>query len=429
MKEELLHYAWRTRRFDARGLEGTLGESIEIQHPGTWNLDSGPDFLHAVIVVNGITWAGHVEMHVLASDWYRHGHESDPRYDNVVLHVVWEDDANIRRRDGSFVPCLVMKQRIAPSLQANYQKLQQTDGWVPCARWLPEVDSGKKAIWLEAMLVQRLEQRVAEFDRQMDRCGRDAEAVFYQILAKAYGLKHNQEPMLKLAKAVPWTLARKYADDLLVLEALYFGVSGLLPANTEEPYVNRLCTEFHFLQQKHALRSLNREEWIFGGVRPPAFPTIRLAQWCAMIHRIPRLLPGFMACGDLDDMLSILGAEVSAYWQNHYHFAAKAPHSTGKTGMATRRVILINAVLPFLFYYGGATAREEVRESALRLFSALPPEDNRPVRSWKNTGMPAEHAGNTQALLHLKSRYCDLRACLKCTLGAEILKQEERVAT
>jgi hypothetical protein len=246
MKEELLHYAWRTRRFDARALEGTLGESIEIQHPGTWNLDSGPDFLHAVIVVNGITWAGHVEMHLLASDWYRHGHENDPRYDNVVLHVVWEDDANIRRRDGSFIPCLVMKQRIAPSLQANYQKLQQTDGWVPCARWLPEVDPGKKSIWLEAVLVQRLEQRAAEFDRRMERYSRDAEAVFYQILAKAYGLKHNQEPMLKLAEAVPWTLARKYSDDQVLLEALYFGASGLLPPDTEEPMCATCKQHFAF---------------------------------------------------------------------------------------------------------------------------------------------------------------------------------------
>jgi hypothetical protein len=425
MKEELLHYAWRTRRFDSRELIGTLGESIEIIHPGTWNRDAGPDFLNATIRISGVLWVGQVEMHLSASDWYRHGHQLDPRYDNVVLHVVWDNDTNVSRNDGSFIPCLVMKYRVSKSLQANYQQLQLSDAWVPCQQWLPIIPQSRKKIWLESLLIQRLEQRISQWHFRMNETQQDAETVFYHMMASAFGLKHNQAPMLALAERLPWSIVRKHVHDLEMLEALFFGMAGLLPEDTVDPYIQALKRSFAYLRHLHALTPMSSDIWIFGGIRPSAFPTVRIAQWCAWLHATPRLWSAFSDCSDWKEMLHAWDVPVSKFWQTHYTFTTEAPKAQRAPGNDTRQLLLINAVLPFLFLYGNYSAQDDLRDKAIYLFSCIPAEENRVIRSWKSLDMPVENAGNTQALLQLKSRYCDAKACLQCAFGADILKETE----
>ena len=116
--EDFLHYVWRTLNFRLNHLEITNGKSIQIIHPGTWNHDQGPDFLDAHLLIEGIEWHGHVEIHVYSEDWYHHKHHLDKLYNNTILHVVWQSGKQGPiREDKSPIPELVLKPLIYPNVR------------------------------------------------------------------------------------------------------------------------------------------------------------------------------------------------------------------------------------------------------------------------------------------------------------------------
>ena len=99
MREDFLHYLWKYQLFTTQINHTRAGHPIEVIHPGVHNHDSGPDFFNARIKIGDTVWAGNVEIHVNASDWVQHGHSTDPAYDNVILHVVYNDDEPVKLSD------------------------------------------------------------------------------------------------------------------------------------------------------------------------------------------------------------------------------------------------------------------------------------------------------------------------------------------
>jgi hypothetical protein len=421
MKEELLHYVWRTKSFDILGLRGTHQEEIDIQHVGTWNHESGPDFLNARVRINGIIWAGHIEMHLKSGDWYKHNHEIDPLYENVVLHVVWEEDRPVYRNDGSLLTCLELNHRISNSIKANYKYLQISETWVPCEKILHKVAETKKMLWMERLLSERIEYRTDYFSQVMQRNNQDVEQSFYQLLARAFGMKLNQDAMEQLSCRIPLDLLSKYSDNLLLLEAIFFGMAGFLGNNINSEWHNVLMKEFEYMQIKHGLKPMPLVLWTFGKIRPPAFPTLRIAQFAALLQKHPRLFADFEACKNLNEMVELLDFDVSIFWKNNYHFQASSVNELHSMGLETKHLIIINTVLPFLFYYGMERGKEYLCEQAIQIFNQVPPEMNQIIKQWNRLGMPTENAAQTQALLHLKKFYCDKRACLSCAIGSELM--------
>ena len=123
MRESFLHFLWRWRRFDHQNLCTAQGQTLEILYPGEWNTDAGPDFFNARIRLGDTTWAGNVEIHLRSSEWLIHGHHNDRAYDNVVLHVVLEDDQPVAHASGERIPCLELKGRIPARILETYQRL------------------------------------------------------------------------------------------------------------------------------------------------------------------------------------------------------------------------------------------------------------------------------------------------------------------
>ena len=109
MKEDFLHYVWKFQKFPYRDLTTSQGDDLQVIHIGTHNQHDGPDFKEAQLIVGDLKWIGSVELHLKSSDWYRHNHHQDQNYDTVILHVVWEDDIEVCREDGSVLPTLVLK--------------------------------------------------------------------------------------------------------------------------------------------------------------------------------------------------------------------------------------------------------------------------------------------------------------------------------
>ena len=137
--EQLLHYVWKHKLFPLAPLTTTDGRPLEVIHPGLHNHDAGPDFFNAKVKISGELWVGNVEIHCKASDWFRHHHDSDPAYDNVVLHVVGEADAEVPRVSSvalstqhtePLIPQLVLP--IPQDVRDNYDRLSRNDAMPRC---------------------------------------------------------------------------------------------------------------------------------------------------------------------------------------------------------------------------------------------------------------------------------------------------------
>ncbi len=422
MKEDFLHFLWRTRRFDPSNLTTTEGEPIEILHPGEHNTHAGADFSNARLRIGETIWAGNVEMHLKSSDWLRHKHQHDPAYGNVILHVVLEDDQPILREDGSRIPCLEMKKRVPPRLAGSYQKLLHNEHWIPCQHFFYAVPDMTKNLWLDRLLVERLEHKTEAMRYALAQNGNDWEETFYQFVARNFGLKVNAEPFEALAKSLPQKILAKHKDNLLQIEALLFGQAGLLEADVEEDYPNALKKEYHFLQKKYRLMPLDAMMWKFLRLHPANFPTIRLAQFARLVCRSAHLFSKILEVETQADVDRLFEAKLDDYWLTHYTFGNVSTKRNKSLGKDAVRLLTINTIAPFLFLYGDMRGEEEFKNKAVGLLEALPAEKNSIIAGWEKLGMESKTAYQTQALLQLKNVYCDGKRCLECAIGGAILK-------
>lgn len=422
MKEELLHYLWRTKRFDFTNLHTTQGDTLQIFQTGDYNTHAGPDFLNAKIHIGDTTWAGNVEMHVCASDWLRHGHATDKAYDNVILHVVLEEDVPILRASGERIPCLEMKTLIAPKLSSKYLELLHSEYWIPCQAQFAQVSEMTRTLWLERLLVERLEQKTELIAQQLQQNQQNWEETFYQLLARNFGVQVNMEPFELLAKSTPLLLLAKHKNSLLQIEALLFGQAGLLESDFEDAYPHQLKKEYAFLQKKYGLTPIRGESWKFLRLRPANFPTVRIAQFAMLIFQSNHLFSKMLAATSVEEIENMLELKLSNYWLTHYRFDKDSKKSAKKLGKSTIHLIIINTIAPFLFLYGKWKSDERYKDRAFALLEQVPPEENHIIENWQQLGVKPESAYQTQALLQLKKRYCDAKKCLNCAIGNAILQ-------
>lgn len=425
MREDFIHYLWRQARFDLRDLRTTSGLPLSVQHFGVHNADAGPDFSGGQIRIDGLQWAGNIEMHVNSSQWYDHGHQDDPAYDNVILHVVLEEDQPVCRRNGERIPCLELKGRIPAGIFQSYWRLTHNEDWIPCHNQLVTVDEPTRRAFLDEVLDERLRERSQRFRDRLQATDRDWEEAFYQSLARALGGRVNADAMDMLARSVPLRVLLKHKHSLLQLEALLFGQSGLIPEVTEgeEAYLPLLRREYALLRTKYALRPIPATAWRYLRLRPNNFPTVRIAQLAAMLHRTGQLFGKSLAAANARELVNMFEVKLSNYWRTHYRFNKKVPASDRKLGTTSIHSILINTIAPALTAYG--TVRSDIRyhERARELLRQLPAENNRILRKWGQLGFAATDAADSQALLQLKTRYCDRSRCLECTIGCHILNR------
>lgn len=422
MKEELLHYVWRTKRFDWNHLHTTQGEPIQILHFGDYNTHAGPDFLNARIRIGETTWAGNVEMHLCASEWLRHGHASDKAYENVILHVVLEEDVPIARASGERIPCLEMKTLIAPKLSAKYLELLHSEYWIPCQAQFAQVSEMTRTLWLERLLVERLEQKTAIIAEVLAQNQQHWEETFYQLLARNFGVQVNTEPFELLAKSTPLLLLAKHKNSLMQIEALLFGQAGLLENEFKEDYPKQLKKEYAFLQKKYGLTPIRGESWKFGRLRPASFPTVRIAQFATLIFQSSHLFSKMVVATNVEEIENMLELKLSNYWLTHYRFDKTSQKHVKKLGKNTIHLIIINTIAPFLFLYGKWKQEDHYKDRAFALLEQVPPEANQVIEHWKTLGVEPTSAYQTQALLQLKKHYCDAKKCLNCAIGNAILQ-------
>lgn len=423
MREDFIHFLWRQARFDLRQLTTTTGAPVSIQHFGTHNHDAGPDFSGGQVRIDGVQWAGNIEMHVYAGEWYEHGHDTDPAYDNVVLHVVYEEDRPVYRSNGQRIPCLELYGRIPPGLYKSYFRLMHNEYWIPCQHQLHLISEPDKRQWLQKILRDRTFAKSKRITERLEANNRDWEDTFYQFLARSLGGRVNADAMEMLARSLPLRILLKHKHSLIQLEALFFGQSGLLPdrAAEEDPYITLLRREYSLLRTKHGLRPIPATAWRYLRLRPNNFPTIRIAQLATMIFRTGQLFGKSLAASNTKELSNMYEIELSNYWRSHYRFGKEGQAGKRRLGTDMINSILINTVAPSLVAYGEHRMNDRFRERAHELLCDLPPENNKVMRKWAQLGMKPENAGDSQALLELKKSYCDRTRCTDCAIGCTIL--------
>jgi hypothetical protein len=422
MKEEFLHYLWKYRLF-MFPLKTTEGEPVEVIKPGIHNTDAGPDFTDARLRIGDTMWAGNVEIHLQSSSWYDHKHNSDNAYDNVILHVVLNKDATIKRSNGQVIPCLECNTLIPMPLYEKYKGLMGSRLWVPCARIIRYCPELVIASWIEAQLVERLNRKSKSIESVLQSSGNDWEETFYRQLARCFGLKINTVPFEMLATALPHRILARHQDQPLQIEALIFGQAGFLNENCSDPYFIELRNEFEHLKNKYTLRPLDVSVWKFLRLRPSSFPTIRLAQFAALMQQSESLFSLILEASDLAVLKSVFRARINHYWDDHYLFGRKSENEKEKfMGEDSIDIVLINAVVPVLFLYGKYFGYQEYVNKALALLEQLPAENNSIIKKWRSLGIKVPDAFTSQALINLKQEYCDQKRCLYCRIGNELLK-------
>ncbi|WP_421920722.1 DUF2851 family protein [Marinifilum sp.] len=419
MTEEFLQFIWKHKLFRDQNLYSTCGDKIEVVNVGKQNLDAGPDFFDARIKINEVLWAGNVEVHIKTSLWYQHNHQKDPAYENVVLHVVYEDDAEVllvNRR----LPCLMLK--FDQELLSNYNRLMLSTRWIPCFDEIRLVEKFFVRNWLDRMILERLERKSADVKKMLLLNKNSWEETFYQIVARYFGMKVNSDPFQQLAQVLPLKILARQKNSLLQIEALLFGQAGMLNDSVEDNYYIELQREYLFLASKYELKPLPSHRWKWLRLRPGNFPTIRIAQLAALIHKSSSLFSKVRDCLNYKDIQQLFEIQVSDYWKRHYQFGVESKLISKKLGKTIINSILINSVVPILFCYGDRNGDELMKEKALSLLEEIPEEKNSIIDKWKECGVMVNSSWYSQALLQLKVNYCDKFRCLQCEFGNRIIR-------
>jgi hypothetical protein len=301
--EDLLHYLWKFRLFERNALQTTDGEEIEVFSAGMAHTDGGPDFQNARIRIGATTWAGNVELHVNSADWQRHGHQTDGAYDNVILHVVYKDDRPVVMPDGRKVPTLELCDRIPEALYLRYHHLIfSNQQFIPCEGSIGTVDEMTMRNWLTRVTVERLEKKSATVIEALAVNRGDWEETFYRFLAANFGFKVNALPFELMAKSLPQIILSKHKNYPLQVEALVFGQAGFLEDDFTDEYPRKLKDEYHFLRKKHSLQPVEKHLWKFLRMRPQNFPTIRLAQFAALVVNSSHLFSKMLELREVADL-------------------------------------------------------------------------------------------------------------------------------
>jgi hypothetical protein len=423
MKENFLHYIWMYQLFQKTDLRSTNGESIHIEKSGLYTQLSGPDFKDATIVIANQIWVGTVEIHLKSSDWYVHHHETDPAYDNVILHVVWEDDMPVFRSNHTIVSTLELKGRVPAYLLQNYDALfNKAKYWIPCEMSLSDVEPFVWQHWLERLYFERLHHKTENILVLLDKYHHDWEGVLFVLLAQNFGLKINSEAFYQMASTLDWGILRKERENVMTLEALFMGQAGLLHPESTCIYEKELYQIFSFQKHKYNLQTPLITTQFFR-LRPPNFPTIRLSQLADLWYKNKHLFQELNSVQTLSQYHAILQSKTSDYWETHFIFGKSHPQMTKKTTSSFMDLLLINTVIPLQFTFMKIQGKSD-EDTLLEVVKHMKPERNSIVDTFNQKGLITENAMQSQALLTLKNEYCNHQKCLQCEVGLHVLKRK-----
>ncbi len=414
--EEFLHFIWKNQSLTGILLESENGGNIEVLDPGVHNMDSGPDFFNSKISIDGTTWAGNVEIHINASDWMKHGHHHDPAYDSIILHVVYFNDCIITRSNNHQVPTTLL--RFPHILWEEYMSLMNKENWIACENRLFEINPVHQVQWTSRLMVEKLTEKHLSLKALYLDSASHWEDMLNRIVFRCFGMPVNTMPFELIASQIPYTYLLRTKSDLQQLESLLFGVSGMLNKTLPaDKYMEELKREYTGHQLKLQVPGIQEHLWKFMRMRPSSFPSVRIAQLSAFIHANYRLFEILKTTPSIKKLEEHLRVRAGDYWNTHYIFGKESKYQIKHTGKDFFFRLVINGIVPFMFFYGKKIKEDKYCEYAISLLEKLPAEKNVIIKNWSKFGVKAENSFDSQGLLHLYKEYCKHNRCLDCQFG------------
>jgi len=417
--EDLLQFIWGNQLYDQNNLHTEEGQKVSIIKQGFLNTNSGPDFEQAQVKIGNTLHHGSIEIHIDSKDWHQHNHQKDAGYNTVILHVCHTHSKPAYRQDGTIIPTLVIGERIEKKSLEKYHLLMASKPFIPCENQLFLLSSFDINSWLDRMLIERLQSRFDLFTGYLQLYNQNWNQSFYTAIVRSFGLSVNTQSFEELAQKLPFELVQKHKQSLFQLEALFFGVSGLLSETQGDNYYTGLQNEFLFLKSKYNLAEIS-SKLKMGKMRPMNLPHVKIAQLAAFFHHVPDFINLVLDLPEVITVKPLLSFSLSDYWQKHYTFKTLSKHSSKKISTAFLNNLFINAIVPFVFFYQ-KTKNENESSVALDYLESIPIEKNSIIESWKSIIVIGNKASSSQALLHLYKNYCQPKKCLQCNLGKKLL--------
>ncbi len=403
--EAVVQDLWRMQAIRHGSLRTTGGKPLTILDPGRLNTADGPDFTAAHLRIGPDEWRGDIEVHTSSSEWSRHGHPADPRYNAVILHVTLNADlmtGTLRRPDGTLLPEIVLTPHLTRRLHDHLLHFFERPTELPCAWTLDESDRDARAAWVRTMAQRRLLRKA----REAHALGPNALAL---LAARTLGAPTNADALETLATRLnPDELRRMLPlarERTVLIAAGLLPPTGTLETAVELTAAERLTTP-----------------WRYGGVRPAGTPDLRIVQWAGLFtpgrllsyggsaHAVERV-----ADRDVSALIEAASAQPTDYWHAHYRVGkVSKPHSPD-VGAAVRERLIANAVLPVALAAGADV------DDVLACLDALKPESDAHTRRFPPSFTRQQTATHTQGLHELHQRYCAPGRCLSCAVGKSAL--------
>jgi hypothetical protein len=416
MTERLLQYIWQFQYFSKSDLQTSGGEKVQVILPGQHNTNQGPDFSDAKIKIGKTIWAGTIELHLKTTDWHKHKHQLDKNYSNVILHVVWEDDAT-----KSDIPVVELKGRVSKILLQRYEELMNNGSFIPCEHNIKSAREITWKSWKDRLLAERLLRKAANVELLLQQNNYHWEETFWWLMARNFGIKVNAEAFEAVARSIPLTILAKQKHQLHQLEALLLGQAGQLEGKPKDDYAILLQKEYKYQQSKHGLKPVSIPLH-FLRMRPGNFPTIRLAQLAMLVHQSAHLFSKIKEAGSVKEIKGWFDVTANDYWHYHYRFDEASPFKKKKLGETMIDNIIINTVAPVLFAYGNYHDEQKYKDKALQWLEGTAAEANSITKGFQRFGIANKNAFDSQALIELKNEYCSKKRCLECGVGNALLK-------
>lgn len=423
--EKLMHYIWQHKLWLQSDMVTVDGLRVQVIDPGLHNTDAGPDFFNAKLSIAGHMWCGNVEIHMRASDWYRHGHQNDGAYDSVILHVVGVDDMRVRRSDGHEIPQMVMA--CAPDFSVRYDDMVNNEQYPPCRKEIAALPQLYITDWLSSLAYERMYQKADHVSAVLERLNGNWNETVYVILARGLGFGVNADAFERLALSTPLHCLMKHRDSYETVEGALFGQAGFLDNPPDESfYVKRMQQEYSFMCSKFGLERPSSPGWRMSRMRPNNFPHRRIATLAAMICRGFGIASEIFSVKSSDDAFRLFEFDLTGYWARRYNFTSETATTVRALSRESISVLVINVIVPILYAYGLAYDDAERCDAAVSLLHAIRPEANSIVKSFVEAGVPCTDAFTSQALIQLRRSYCETRKCLYCRIGHRILSAKAK---
>ena len=420
--EQLLHYTWKHKLFPLHELRTTDGRPVEVLHPGMPNTNAGPDFTEAKIKIDGAVWVGNVEIHRKTSDWFRHHHDNDKAYENIILHVASDIDCPLHYPDGQEIPQLQLE--VPRHVQENYTELSRNDHSPRCRNAVEKLPLLMVHNWMTSLMLERFEERTKQISARREALGKDWENTLFVTIARNFGFGLNGDAFETWASSIPMNAVAKHRDNLFQVEAIFFGQAGLLDADHTDEYFLTLQKEYKYLRQKFDLTPMSPSAWKFLRLRPQNFPHIRLAQLATLYYEQRLNLSRLINATSISAVSDLLLTHTSPYWNTRYNFGGQTSKPReNHLSQSSIELIIINSIAPILFAYGKYKSDPQLCDRAFSLWQQLKAENNRITRTWASAGILCDNAADSQALIHLTRHYCQPHNCLRCQFGYEFIRQ------